>query len=56
MAESKKIPQRGEIPVEYTWNTADLYPTDQAWEEEFDQAQAQVRALSGYAEIGRAHV
>ena len=49
MAESKKIPQRGEIPVEYTWNTADLYPTDQAWEEEFDQAQAQVRALSGYA-------
>lgn len=34
MAESKKIPQRGEVPVEYTWNTADLYPSDEAWEQE----------------------
>ena len=49
MAEAKPIPQRGEIPVEYIWNTADIYPSDEAWQKEFDEAQADVRALPGYA-------
>ena len=49
MAEPKKIPQRSEVPVEYTWNTADIYPTDEAWEKEFDETQAAAKALSGYA-------
>ena len=49
MAEPKKIPQRGEVPVEYTWNTADIFPTDEAWEAEFAEVQAQVKALSAYA-------
>lgn len=49
MAEAKKIPQRSEIPVEYTWNTADIYPTDQAWEEEYEAVRARIPALAGYA-------
>lgn len=48
MADAKKIPQRSEIPVEYTWNTADIFPSDQAWEEEFAQVQALIRTLPGY--------
>ena len=35
MSKQKSIPQRDAIPQEYTWNTADLYPTDEAWKEEF---------------------
>jgi oligoendopeptidase F len=31
MEEIKKIPQRSEIPVEDTWATEDLYPSDEAW-------------------------
>ena len=49
MADAKKIPQRSEIPVEYTWNTADIFPTDEAWEKEFDEVQALVKALPAYA-------
>lgn len=48
MADAKKIPQRSEIPAEYTWNTADIFPSDQAWEEEFAQVQALIRTLPGY--------
>ena len=51
MADTNKIPQRSEIPVEHTWNTADLYPTDEAWEKEFDETQALARTLPGY--VGR---
>ena len=32
MADHKSIPQRSQIPVEHTWNTADIYPSDEAWE------------------------
>ena len=49
MAEAKKIPQRSELPAECTWNTADIYPTDQAWEEEFQAVQAGIPVLAGYA-------
>ena len=49
MAEYEKIPQRQEVPAEYTWNTADIYPSDEAWQKEFDEAQAAVRALPNYA-------
>ena len=30
MEEIKRIPQRSEIAVEDTWNTADLYVSDEA--------------------------
>ena len=47
MAEAKKIPQRSQVPVEYTWNTADIYPTDEAWEKEFAEVRAQIPVLAG---------
>lgn len=49
MAHKKEIPQRCEIPLEYTWNTADIYPSDEAWEKEFEAARAQLPVLAGYA-------
>lgn len=48
MSEPKKIPERGEIPQEFTWNTADLYPTDQAWQEDFVRLQGLTGKLAGY--------
>ena len=49
MADQKKIPQRSEIPAEHTWDTSAIYPTDAAWEKEFDETQALVRTLPQYA-------
>lgn len=36
MTEAVKIPERSQIPVEETWNLADLYPSDQAWEQDLE--------------------
>ena len=49
MADQKKIPQRDQIPVEHTWDTSVIYPTDGAWEQEFNETQALVRTLPQYA-------
>ena len=48
MAETKKIPERCDVPEEEKWNLADIYPTDQAWQEDFDATQAMARKLPGY--------
>ena len=45
----KKILERSEIPEQYTWNTGDLFPSDQAWEEAFAEAQTYIPKLSAYA-------
>lgn len=37
--------KRVEIPVGFTWNLADILPTEKAWEELFQETQ---KALSGY--------
>lgn len=49
MSKQKSIPQRDAIPQEYTWNTADLYPTDEAWKEEFQTLKSLTQKLEGYA-------
>ena len=49
MSKQKSIPQRDTIPQEYTWNTADLYPTDEAWKEEFQTLKSLTQKLEGYA-------
>ncbi len=49
MAEIKKIPARQDIPVEDTWNLADLYENDQAWEAELATLDADREALASYA-------
>ena len=44
------IPQRSEVPEEYTWNLKDLYESDQAWNEEYKALKAlpeQITAFRG---------
>lgn len=36
----KSLPQRHEVPKEYTWRLEDIYPNDEAWEEEWKQIKA----------------
>ena len=49
MEEIKRIPQRSEIAVEDTWNTADLYVSDEAWEEDLKVLDAAGDELSSFA-------
>ena len=49
MTAERKIPERSQIPVEETWNLADIYPSDEAWREDFDATRALARKLPGYA-------
>ena len=39
---ARKIPERSEVPVQYTWNTDDLFVSDEAWQAAFDSVQAKI--------------
>ena len=45
----EKIKQRAEIPVEDTWAIEDLYPSDEAWEQDFSKLGAAKERLSSFA-------
>ena len=45
----KKIPERSEVPVQYTWNTDDLFVSDEAWQEAYDAVQAKIPQLAAFA-------
>ena len=47
--ENKKIRRREEIPVEDTWDLSDLYPSDEAWEQELATLAEDQTLLSAYA-------
>ncbi len=49
MEQKNMIRDRGQIPVEDTWNLSDLYPSVEAWEQELQTLQVDKAALSGYA-------
>ena len=36
-AAAAKLPSRTELPTESKWNLSDIYPSDEAWESEFDR-------------------
>ncbi|MFN8486890.1 MAG: oligoendopeptidase F [Caldilineaceae bacterium] len=42
------IPNRSEIPAEYTWDTASIFPTPAAWEAAFDQMLAQLPRIKQF--------
>ena len=44
-----KIPARNEIPVEDTWAIEDLYPNDEAWEQELASLEPEQTRLAAYA-------
>lgn len=45
---TNKIPNRSEIPVEDTWAIEDLYPNDEAWEQDLQALQAEQSALAAF--------
>lgn len=49
MGMQKTIPQRSELAVEDTWNLADLYATDEAWEQELAAVQNLQDTLTAFA-------
>lgn len=49
MEESRKIPLREEIPVKDRWATEDMYPTDEAWEQELATLQEDQQVLAAFA-------
>lgn len=49
MAEVKKIPERGEIAEQFKWNTADIFPSDEAWQKECDALKVEISKLASYA-------
>ena len=49
MAETTKIRKRSEIPMEDTWALEDLYPSDEAWEQELATLAQNQKELTGFA-------
>ena len=43
-----RIPARSEIPLAYTWNTASIFPTQEAWRQAFDQVTAALPDLQRF--------
>lgn len=48
MKKSTKLPKRNEIDKRYKWAIEDLYQTDEAWKEEFDQVIELSKKLENY--------
>jgi oligoendopeptidase F len=44
----KSLPLRSEIPVEETWRLEDIFPTDEAWEQEFQEVKKMIPKLAEY--------
>jgi oligoendopeptidase F len=42
---TKRLPDRSEIPVEYTWRLEDIFHTDELWEEEYHKVKAMIPKL-----------
>ena len=44
----KRIPKRSEIPTEYTWKLEDIYPTDEAWNDDLEKLKTMPEKLLSY--------
>ncbi len=49
MEELNAVRQRSQIPVEDTWDTRDLYPSDEAWEQELASLEEDKASLVSYS-------
>jgi len=45
---AERIPQRSEVAAQYKWNINDIYPTDEAWENDLEKAKAAAEKISQY--------
>ena len=48
MAETKKIPERSEVPEQYKWALHDIFPTDEAWQACYDETRELVARIPTY--------
>ena len=48
----QEVPTRDEIPVQYTWNLAAIYPSVDAWEADFQRAKSAIAGLKAREEAG----
>lgn len=46
--DSKQLPDRSEVPVEYTWRLEDIFANDDLWNEEYDKLKALIPKASKY--------
>ena len=46
---SERIPERKDIPVEYTWDLSDIFVSDEAWREEYEALKAEGEKISAFA-------
>ncbi|MDE8564614.1 oligoendopeptidase F [Anoxybacillus rupiensis] len=44
----KSLPKRNEIPIEETWRLEDIFPSDEAWEQEFQEVKKMLPKLADY--------
>ena len=47
-AEAAKLPARSEIPAESRWKLEDIYPTDEAWQADFDRLKPLSQKIASY--------
>jgi oligoendopeptidase F len=45
---AQRVPERGEIPVEYTWDATSVFPDDDAWEAALADVAARVDDLAAF--------
>lgn len=45
---AKKLLTRDEVPVELTWDLSTIFPSDEAWEEEFKQIEQLISEAEKY--------
>ena len=46
---SERIPERKDIPVEYTWDLTDIFPSDEAWLNEYEALKTEGEKISAFA-------
>ena len=49
MAETKKIPERSEIPASDRWAVEDMYPSDEAWKEDLEKLKTMTDEIAACA-------
>ena len=45
---TKAIPKRSEVPAEDTWNLGDIFPTEEAWQTEYERLKAAPAAVAAF--------
>jgi len=45
---SQSLPSRSDIPDKYKWNLADIFPSEKAWQAEYDAISIDIKKLSAY--------